>query len=87
MVVGGQGVLFGGRQVHLVQQTLRVWAQTLGQLVEDVGRLVHPALLGTGAGQRLLQGLPKTQGAVGDGQQGVLLQPPSFQILQQVQPS
>ena len=59
-VVGRQGILSGGRQVHLVQQTLGIRAHPLGQLVEDIGRLMHPTLLGAGARQRLLQSLPET---------------------------
>ena len=82
--LAGQRVLPGGRKVHLVEQTFGVWAHALGQFVEDVGRLVYPALLDAGAGQRLLQRLPKAQGTIGDGQKGVSLQAPSLQILQQV---
>ena len=43
------------RQVHLVQQTLGIRAHPLEPLVEDIGRLMHPTLLGAGARQRLLQ--------------------------------
>ena len=67
-VAGVLGLLPGVGHVHLVEQALGVGTYPLGQLVQDVARLVHPALLGTDPGEDLLHRLPEAQGAVGDGQ-------------------
>ena len=61
---GGARVALGRRFHHLVQQRLRPGLQPLGQRVEDVGDLVHPALLTAGTREHVTQRGPGAQRAV-----------------------
>lgn len=67
----GEGLLGRGAgrcQVDLLKEVLGVWLQFLGQLVEHVGRLMHPATLRATGGPLFFQGWPETERAIADGQ-------------------
>ena len=67
--------------------TLGFGLQALGHLVEDVGRLMHPAALLAGLPINLAQRLPKPERAVAHGQTGACLQPPALEVEQQFPPA
>jgi hypothetical protein len=66
------GVLAGRGLHHLVQQLLGVRLQALGQRVEDVGDLVHPARLAARTGEHVPERRPRPQRAVADDELGLV---------------
>ena len=45
LIIEGQGILFCRRLIHLMDQRFGLGLQFLGQLIQNVGRLVYPAAL------------------------------------------
>ena len=60
--------------------------QALGHRVQNIGRLVHPALLLPSKGKHFPLRLPETQGAISHGDAGIFRQTPGFEILKQLKP-
>ena len=68
LVVSRQSCFAGWRQVHFMDQLLGLALNTFWHFIEDISRLVYPAsLLGDWA-VFFLQGDPKAQRTVADGQ-------------------
>ena len=69
-----------------MQHALGLGLLALGQLVENVGGLMHPASLLTGLGPDLADRLPEAERAIGDGDLGRHRQTPALEIEQQGAP-
>jgi len=66
----------------LMNHVFGVRLDTLGQLVQHVGHLVHPTALFPGLGKDLRQCLPETKHPVASGELGIDHQPTCFHIQQ-----
>ena len=62
------GVLARSSHPDVLQHALGLGLLALGQLVENVGGLMHPASLLTGLGPDLADRLPEAERAIGDGE-------------------
>src|SRR5271167_3967213 len=80
------GVLPGLRHPDVLQCTLGLCLQALGQLVQDIRRLVHPAALRTRLWPYLIDRLPEAQRPVGDGELRPCCQTAPLEIEQQLLP-
>ncbi len=69
-----------------MQHPLRLGLEGLGQLIEPVGRLVHPAALDAGGRPPLRSSGLEAQGSVTDGQGRGLLEAAGAQVQQQLPP-
>src|SRR5262245_15645662 len=81
-----QRVALGLSHPDLLQRPLRLGVLGVGQLVEDVGRLVHPAALPAGLRPHFLDRLPEAERAVGNRELGADRESTSLQIEEQLSP-
>ena len=73
--------------VNVVEVRLHIGRHRLGKLVDDIADLVEPASLVCCLREHLLQGFPKTQGTIADGQVRRHIEPAAFQVDQQFAPA
>src|SRR6202023_321701 len=66
----GECILLGLGHPDLLECTLGLRLLALGQLVQDIGGLVHPTALAACPRPHLLDRLPEAEGAVGDRELG-----------------
>src|SRR5882757_5840080 len=66
----GECILLGLGHPNLLERTLGLRLLALGQLVQDIGGLVHPTALAACPRPHLLDRLPEAEGAVGDRELG-----------------
>src|SRR3981189_841974 len=66
--------------------TLGLRLLAFGQLVQDIGGLVHPTALAARPRPHLLDRLPEAEGAVGDRELGSHRKPPPFEIEEELFP-
>src|SRR5258705_12494541 len=66
----GECILLGLGHPNLLERTLGLRLLALGQLVQDIGGLVHPKALAAGPRPNLRDPLPEAGGAVADPQLG-----------------
>src|ERR1700730_17581124 len=81
-----EGVLPGLGHPDLLERPLGLRLQTLRQLVEDIGGLVHPAALASDRRPHLLDRLPEAECAVGDRELGSHRKTTPLQIEEQFLP-
>jgi len=79
-------VLPGRRHPDFVQRCFRFRLLALGQLVQDVGRFVHPAALRPRRAAHLRQGFPEPQRAIAHRHMGIDLQAARLEPQQQFPP-
>ena len=80
------GVLPGLRHPDVLQRTLGLCLQALGQLVQDIRRLVHPAALRICLRPHLIDRFPEAKRAIGDGELRSYCQTAPLEIEQQFLP-
>src|SRR3981081_2017770 len=72
----GECILLGLGHPDLLERTLGLRLLALGQLVQDIGGLVHPTALAACPRPHLLDRLPEAEGAAGDRELGSHRKPP-----------
>src|SRR3982075_3263891 len=71
----GECILLGLGHPNLLERTLGLRLLALGQLVQDIGGLVHPTALAARPRPHLLDRLPEAEGAVGGRELGPIASP------------
>src|ERR1700719_3436108 len=82
----GEFILLGLGHPDLLERTLGLRLLALGQLVQDIGGLVHPTALAACPWPHLLDRLPEAEGAVGDRELGFHRKPPPFEVEEELFP-
>src|ERR1700719_3037921 len=82
----GECILLGLGHPDLLEHTLGLRLLALGQLVQDIGGLVHPTALAACPRPHLLDRLPEAEGAVGDRELGSHRKPPPFEVEEELFP-
>ena len=82
----GERILLGLGHPNLLQRPLGFRLLALGQLVQDVGGLVHPAALAARLRPHFLDRLPEAERAVGDRELGRHRKPAPFEVEEQFPP-
>src|ERR1700732_2386316 len=82
----GECILPGLGHPDLLERTLGLRLLALGQLVQDIGGLVHPTALAACPRPHLLDRLPEAEGAVGDRELGSHRKPPPFEVEEELFP-
>src|SRR6202171_5371410 len=82
----GECILLGLGHPNLLERTLGLRLLALGQLVQDIGGLVHPTALAACPRPHLLDRLPEAEGAVGDRELGSHRKPPPFEVEEELFP-
>src|SRR3984893_5431310 len=82
----GECNLLGLGHPNLLERTLGLRLLALGQLVQDIGGLVHPTALAACPRPHLLDRLPEAEGAVGDRELGSHRKPPPFEVEEELFP-
>src|SRR5258707_14182053 len=75
----GECILLGLGHPNLLERTLGLRLLALGQLVQDIGGLVHPTELAAGPRPHLVDHLPETAGAAAAREPGALANTPPFE--------
>src|ERR1700738_1309484 len=82
----GECILLGLGHPNLLERTLGLRLLALGQLVQDIGGLVHPTTLAACPRPHLLDRLPEAEGAVGGRELGSHRKPPPFEVEEELFP-
>src|ERR1700730_668362 len=82
----GECILLGLGHPNLLERTLGLRLLALGQLVQDIGGLVHPTALAAGPRPPPPDRLPEAEGAVGDRELGSHRKPPPFAVEEELFP-
>src|SRR3981081_1079008 len=82
----GECILLGLGHPDLLERTLGLRLLALGQLVQDIGGLVHPTALAAHPRPHLLDRLPEAEGAVGDRELGSHRKLPPVEVEEELFP-
>src|SRR4030088_905033 len=82
----GECMVLGRGDSDLLARTLCLRLLALGQLVQDIGGLVHPTALAARPRPHLLDRLPEADGTVGDRELGSHRKPPPFEVEEELFP-
>src|ERR1700732_2089593 len=82
----GECILLGLGHPNLLERTLGLRLLALGQLVQDIGGLVHPTALAAHPRPHLLDRLPEAEGTVGDRELGAHRKPPPLEVEEELFP-